>query len=263
MCTVDNVAKRCIWIFSLLHYYQLPLNRQGRRGTTDDLAPRLCDLANSRPVHFLMLSAHLCLVFFPLSRCLATWFWPDMINGRRGHTTPVCVSLQWSRWSSSGPIACWILARTSSLVTWSCLGDWWGWSLCSCDSAADCLSWQVWWLDSWLVIVSDSSHCRHFWSETCFSWMCFESIQMRIFTKHRESAYTFVKYKQSVYKSVSSRETKVYVCIFFAAAEHTTKCFRRTFNSQCCKLVCNLQTAYSWVLNQPICSPPDHQIRPK
>ena len=41
MCTVDNVAKRCIWIFSLFHYHQLPLNRQGRRGTTDDLAPRL------------------------------------------------------------------------------------------------------------------------------------------------------------------------------------------------------------------------------
>ena len=41
MCTVDNVAKRCIWIFSLIHYHQLPLNRQGRRGTTDDLAPRL------------------------------------------------------------------------------------------------------------------------------------------------------------------------------------------------------------------------------
>ena len=63
---------------------------------------------------------------------------------------------------------------------------------------------------------------------------------MRTSTKHRESANTFVKYKQSVYKSVSSRETKVYVCIFLAAAEHTTKCFRRTFNSQCCKVVCNL-----------------------
>ena len=28
--------------------------------------------------------------FFPLSLCLATWFWPDLMNGRHGHTTAVC-----------------------------------------------------------------------------------------------------------------------------------------------------------------------------
>ena len=41
----------------------------------------LWELANSRPVHCLMLSSHLffflsvCLVFLPLSLCLARWFW--------------------------------------------------------------------------------------------------------------------------------------------------------------------------------------------
>ena len=47
----------------------LPLNREGRWDTTDDFATSflhfslfstaLCDLANSRPVHFLMMSCHL------------------------------------------------------------------------------------------------------------------------------------------------------------------------------------------------------------
>ena len=39
-------------------------------------------------------SSCVCLVFFPLSRCLARWFWPDLMNGRCDHTTAVCVSLQ-------------------------------------------------------------------------------------------------------------------------------------------------------------------------
>ena len=41
-------------------------------------------------------SSSVCLVFFPLSLCLARWFWPDLMNGRHDHTTAVCVSLQWS-----------------------------------------------------------------------------------------------------------------------------------------------------------------------
>ena len=84
----------------------LPLNREGRWDTADDFATSflhfslfstaLCDLANSRPVHFLMLSSHLflCLVFFPLSQCLAIWVWLDIMNGRHDHTTAVCVSLR-------------------------------------------------------------------------------------------------------------------------------------------------------------------------
>ena len=84
----------------------LSLNRGGRLGTTDDFATNflnfslfstaLWDLANSRPVHSLMLSSHLFLrlhcLFFLLSLCLARRFWPDLINGRDDHTTAVCVS---------------------------------------------------------------------------------------------------------------------------------------------------------------------------
>ena len=50
-------------------------------------------------VNSLMLSSSssVCLVFFPLSLCLARWFWPDLMNGTHEHTTVVCVSLPWSR----------------------------------------------------------------------------------------------------------------------------------------------------------------------
>ena len=56
-----------------------------------------------------MMSSHLflvCLVFFPLSLCLARWFWPDLINERHDHTTTaVCISLQWS----GGGLVVWLL----------------------------------------------------------------------------------------------------------------------------------------------------------
>ena len=42
-------------------------------------------------------TSSVCLVFFPLSLCLARWFWPDLMNGKHDHTTAVCVSLWWSR----------------------------------------------------------------------------------------------------------------------------------------------------------------------
>ena len=51
-----------------------------------------------------------------LSLCLARWFWPDLMNGRHVNITAICFSLRWSGVLSCGPIACWILARTSSLV---------------------------------------------------------------------------------------------------------------------------------------------------
>ena len=41
-------------------------------------------------------SSSVCLVFFPLSLCLARWFWPDLMNGRHVHTTAVCIFLWWS-----------------------------------------------------------------------------------------------------------------------------------------------------------------------
>ena len=72
----------------------------------------------------LLLSAF---VFFPLSLCLARWFLPDLMNGRHVHATAVCVSL-------CGPIACRILAWTSSLVTWS---------LCEMHSILHLFPWLV------------------------------------------------------------------------------------------------------------------------
>ena len=41
-------------------------------------------------------SSSVCLVFFPLSLCLARCFFPDLMNGRYDHTTAVCVSFRWS-----------------------------------------------------------------------------------------------------------------------------------------------------------------------
>ena len=41
-------------------------------------------------------SSSLCLVFFPLTLCLARWFQPGLMNGRHVHTTSVYVSLRWS-----------------------------------------------------------------------------------------------------------------------------------------------------------------------
>ena len=66
----------------------------------------------SNPWCCLPISFSVCLVLFPLSLCLARWFWPDLMNGRHVHTTTVCVS-----WGLC--IVCWILAQTSSLVMWS------------------------------------------------------------------------------------------------------------------------------------------------
>ena len=42
-------------------------------------------------------SSSVCLVFYPLSLCLARWFWPDLMNRRHDHTAEVCsghVSIQ-------------------------------------------------------------------------------------------------------------------------------------------------------------------------
>ena len=101
-------------------------------GTTDDLttsflifsqfSTALWDLANSRPVHSQMLSSHL---FFCLPCLLPPFTVPcKMILARPNErkTCPYHCSLRlfamvWR--SSGGLIAFWILARTSSLVTWS------------------------------------------------------------------------------------------------------------------------------------------------
>ena len=53
-------------------------------------------LGLSIPWCCLSTSSSVCLVYFPLSLCLARWFWPDPMNGRHDHITAVCVGLQWS-----------------------------------------------------------------------------------------------------------------------------------------------------------------------
>ena len=114
------------------HHHHQFLNREGHWGTTDDFATSflhfslfstaLWDLPNSRPVHSLMLSSHLflcppCLLPPFTVPCKMVFARPD-----ERETWPYHCSLRLFmiiRRSSCGPIACWILARTSSLVTWS------------------------------------------------------------------------------------------------------------------------------------------------
>ena len=71
------------------------------------------------PTSFLPTSFSVCLVFFPLSLYLVRMVLAS--PNEWGVCTYHC-SLHlftMARWSSCGPIACWILAQTSSLVTWS------------------------------------------------------------------------------------------------------------------------------------------------
>ena len=106
-------------------------NREGRRGTTDDFATSflhfslfstaLWNLANSRPVHFLMLSYHLflclpCLLPPFTVPCKMVLARPDEQEAWPYHCSLRLFTVV--RRSSCGPIACWIFARTSSLVTW-------------------------------------------------------------------------------------------------------------------------------------------------
>ena len=121
-----------ILFFALTSHYHLSLNREGRWGTTDDFATSfryfslfftaLWDLPNSRPVHSLMLSSHL---FFCLPCLLPSFTVPCKVVLARPderETWPYHCSLRLFtivRRSSGGPVACWILAQTSSLVTWS------------------------------------------------------------------------------------------------------------------------------------------------
>ena len=113
------------------HHHHLSLNREGRWCTKDDFATgflnfslfstALWDLPNSRPVHSLM-SSHLFL-------CLPCLLPPFTVPGKmvlarpdERETWPYHCSLRLFTIvvkSSCGPIACWIVARTSSLVTWS------------------------------------------------------------------------------------------------------------------------------------------------
>ena len=108
----------------------LSLNREGRWGTTEDFATSFLHFPRtplppgtwrtpglSIPRCCLPTSSSVCLVFFPLSLCLAKWFWPDLMDGRHVHTAFTLRLFTMVR-SSCGPIASWILAQTFSLVIW-------------------------------------------------------------------------------------------------------------------------------------------------
>ena len=113
------------------HHHHLSLNCQGRWGTINYFATSflhfslfstaLWDLANSMPVHSLMLSSHL----FLCPPCLLPPFtvpWKMVLAGPDERETwphPCTLHLFKMIRSLYGPIACWILARTSSFVTWS------------------------------------------------------------------------------------------------------------------------------------------------
>ena len=107
------------------------LNREGRWGTTDKFTTSFLhfslfstafwDLPNSRPVHFLMWSSHLffclpCLLPPFIVHCKMVLARPD-----ERETCPHHCSLRFFAMvrSSCGPIACWISAQTSSMLTWS------------------------------------------------------------------------------------------------------------------------------------------------
>ena len=107
-----NTVKRAIntETDTLVSSSHLSLNLQGCWGTTVDFptsflhfsltSTALRDLANSRPVHSLMSSSHLflCLpcLLPPFTVTYEGWFWPDLMNGRRDHTTTACFFLRWS-----------------------------------------------------------------------------------------------------------------------------------------------------------------------
>ena len=117
------------------HHHHQSLNREGYWGITDDFSQPVFSIFLCSPRPFwtwrtpglsipsccLPTSSSVCLVFFSLSLCLARWFWPDLMWRE---TWPYHCSLRLFTIvrSSRGPIACWILARTSPLVTWSLYG---------------------------------------------------------------------------------------------------------------------------------------------
>ena len=109
------------------HHLHLSLNREARWGTTDDFATSflhfslfsnaLWDLPNSRPDHSLMLSSRLflclpCLLPLFAMPCKMVLARPDERETWKYHCSLLLFTIVMS---SCGPIACWILARTSSL----------------------------------------------------------------------------------------------------------------------------------------------------
>ena len=114
---------------SILFY---PLTLEGREGTTDEFttipfhpvlfSAALFELANSIPVHTLILFSHLffCLplFLFPFTvPCRIVFAKPENLETWQNHLS--FHFLTRVRGLSYSPMAAWIFLRTSSLVTWS------------------------------------------------------------------------------------------------------------------------------------------------
>ena len=129
--TIFIVSIVLLWVITAYYHHHQSLNREGRWGTTDDFATiflhfslfstALWDiLANSRPVQSLMLSSHLVLCLSCLLPRFTVPCKKVLTRPDERETWPYHCSLRLFTIirSSCGPIACWILARASSLVTW-------------------------------------------------------------------------------------------------------------------------------------------------
>ena len=105
-------------VFSIFPLFPLP---SGTRRTPGLSIPWCCPPTSSSVY----------LVFFPLSLCLARWFWPDLMIRKHDLTTAVCISL----WSSGG--LCVIQLPAGS---WHRLPRWWHglcmWCIVSCSSTS-------------------------------------------------------------------------------------------------------------------------------
>ena len=111
-------------------FFHVSLNHGGHWGIKDDFttsflhlylsSTALWDLADSSPVHSQPIFCLLCLLFLLLpftAPCKMVLTRPDL---RDTSLCQLCFRFyRMVRRSSCGPIACWILAQTSPLVTWS------------------------------------------------------------------------------------------------------------------------------------------------
>ena len=106
-------VRRFILLSKSIFVLHLALNRRGRWGTTDDFTTTvLWELANSRPFHSPILFSHL---FFCLPCFLPVSLSPTGDMSIPLQFASLCHGQEVFVWS----VAYWILAQTSSLVTWS------------------------------------------------------------------------------------------------------------------------------------------------
>ena len=104
--SVNTVGTAWLSLFCIYHHHHHhhhhrheSLNHEGRWGTTDDFTTSFlhfslfstalwdCQTPGLSTPWCWPTSSSVCLVFFPLSLCLARWLWPDLMNGKHDHTT--------------------------------------------------------------------------------------------------------------------------------------------------------------------------------